>query len=658
MLSSRGRFFWSQVGSFLHYTGEGSRDPAAPPARRRARPSPPGPAAGRDEPEREPARRGVSAGRPGRVAQLLLRTTPPRRRPALAAECKRLVRAQRPAGRGSRKRRPRRTQLKQSVDRPAPAPATTLPLSPATPPPTMASEELYEVERIVDKRKNKKGKTEYLVRWKGYDSEDDTWEPEQHLVNCEEYIHDFNRRHTEKQKESALTRTNRTSPNNARKQISRSTNSNFSKTSPKALVIGKDHESKNSQLFAASQKFRKNTAPSLSSRKNMDLAKSGIKILVPKSPVKSRTAVDGFQSESPEKLDAVEQGQEDTVAPEVAAEKPVGALLGPGAERARMGSRPRIHPLVPQVPGPVTAAMATGLAVNGKGVTASKRKFIDDRRDQPFDKRLRFSVRQTESAYRYRDIVVRKQDGFTHILLSTKSSENNSLNPEVMREVQSALSTAAADDSKLVLLSAVGSVFCCGLDFIYFIRRLTDDRKRESTKMAEAIRNFVNTFIQFKKPIIVAVNGPAIGLGASILPLCDVVWANEKAWFQTPYTTFGQSPDGCSTVMFPKIMGGASANEMLLSGRKLTAQEACGKGLVSQVFWPGTFTQEVMVRIKELASCNPVVLEESKALVRCNMKMELEQANERECEVLKKIWGSAQGMDSMLKYLQRKIDEF
>ncbi|TKC39271.1 hypothetical protein EI555_000898 [Monodon monoceros] len=306
----------------------------------------------------------------------------------------------------------------------------------------------------------------------------------------------------------------------------------------------------------------------------------------------------------------------------------------------------------------LTANGTTNLQTSVTGVTAGKRKFIDDRRDQPFDKRLRFSVRQTESAYRYRDIVVRKQDGFTHILLSTKSSENNSLNPEVMKEVQSALSTAAADDSKLVLFSAVGSVFCCGLDFIYFIRRLTDDRKRESTKMAEAIRNFVNTFIQFKKPIIVAVNGPAIGLGASILPLCDVVWANEKAWFQTPYTTFGQSPDGCSTVMFPKIMGGASANEMLLSGRKLTAQEACGKGLVSQVFWPGTFTQEVMVRIKELASCNPVVLEESKALVRCNMKLELEQANERECEVLKKIWGSAQGMDSMLKYLQRKIDEF
>ncbi|XP_077125924.1 chromodomain Y-like protein [Ranitomeya variabilis] len=542
----------------------------------------------------------------------------------------------------------------------------------------MASEELYEVERIVDKRKNKKGKVEYLVHWKGYDSGDDTWEPEQHLVNCEEYILEFNRRHSEKPKDNnTLSKSNRTSPNNARKQISRSTHSSLSRASPKSLTLNKDGDSKNAQ-HSTSPKLRKSPSQLLPIRKNMDLSRSGIKILVPKSPMKNRNSVDGFQNVPGEKLNHIEQEQ-DSVAPEVTAEKPVGALLGPGAERARMGSRPRPPSLVPQIQLPLTVTTASTLTINGKGpstfmqaLTANgtntlqtsvagvtgKRRFIDERRDQSFDKRLRFSVRQTESAYRYRDIVVRKQDGFTHILLSTKSSENNSLNPEVMKEVQGAFATAAADDSKLVLFSAVGSVFCCGLDFIYFIRRLTDDRKKESTKMADAIRVFVNTFIQFKKPIIVAVNGPAIGLGASILPLCDVIWANEKAWFQTPYTTFGQSPDGCSSLLFPKIMGIASANEMLLSGRKLTAQEACAKGLVSQVFWPGTFTQEVMVRIKELVTCNPVVLEESKALVRNVMRGDLEQANERECELLKKIWGSAQGMDSMLKYLQRKIDEF
>ncbi|KAB0372310.1 hypothetical protein FD755_016102 [Muntiacus reevesi] len=515
----------------------------------------------------------------------------------------------------------------------------------------MASEELYEVERIVDKRQNKTGKMEYLVRWKGCSREDATWEPEQHLVNCEECIHDFNQHHTEKQKEGTLTRAKRTSPNNGQKQISRSTNSSFSKAAPKALVVGKEREAKSNPLFTASQKFQKSSTQGLATYKNMDLAWSGNRILVPKSPIKTGTVLDSFQDESSKNLDPMEQGPEDTAAPEAAAEKRIGALLSPGAEPVSMGSRPWIHPLLPRASGSVKAAMATGLAVKGNGTSQlvdalmanctsplqtsvmgvkGGKKFIKDRRDQPFDKQLHFSVRQRESTYRCWDIVVRKQDSFTHILLSTKSSENNSLNPEVMKELQSALSMANADDSKLVLLSAVGS----------------------------AIRNFVNTFIQFKKPIVVAVNGLAIGLGASILPLCDVVWANEKAWFQTPYTTFGQSPDGCSTVMFPKIMGGASANEMLLRGRKLTAQEACSKGLVFQVFWPGTFTQEVMVRIKELASCNPVVLEESKALVRCNMRLELEWANERECEVLKKIWGSAQGMDSMLKYLKSKIDEF
>ncbi|KAB0347438.1 hypothetical protein FD754_012295 [Muntiacus muntjak] len=533
----------------------------------------------------------------------------------------------------------------------------------------MASEELYE-----------KGKTEYLVRWKGCGRKDASWEPEQHLVNSKECVHDFNRPHTEKQKEGTLTRAKQTSPNNGQKQISRSTNSSFSKAAPKALVVGKEHEAKSSPLFTPSQKFQKSSAQGLATYKNMDLAHSGNRILVPKSPIKTGTVLDSFQDESPENPDPMEQGPEDTAAPEAEAEKRIGALLSPGAEPVSMGSRPWIHPLLPRASGPVKAAMATGLAVKGNGtsqlvdtltanctsplktsvmgVKAGKRKFIKDRQDQPFDKQLRFSVWQRESAYRYRDIVVQKQDGFTHILLSTKSSENNSLNPEVMKELQSALSMANANDSKLVLLSAVGSVFCCGLDFLYFIRHLPDDHKRESARLAEAIRNFVNTFIQFKKPIVVAVNGPAIGLGASNLPLCDVVWANEKAWFQMPYTTFGQSPDGCSTVMFPKIMGEASANEMLLRGWKLMAQEACSKGLVSQVFWPGTFTQEVMVRIKELASCNPIVLEESKALVRCNMRLELERANERECEVLKKIWGSAQGMDSLLKYLKSKIDEF
>ncbi|CAI9181587.1 unnamed protein product [Rangifer tarandus platyrhynchus] len=363
------------------------------------------------------------------------------------------------------------------------------------------------------------------------------------MVNCEECIHDFNRHHTKKPKEGTFTRAKRTSPNNGQKQISRSTNRSFSKAAAKALMVGKEHEAKSSLLFTTRQKFHKSPACGLATYKNLDVARSGNSIPVPKSPKESVTVLDGFHDESPKMPDPVKQGPEDPATPE--------------------------H----ETPADVSYDRE-----------CSKRKFVKDRRDQPFAKRLHFSVRQRESAYRYWDIMVQKQDGFTHILLSTKLSENNSLNLEVMKELQSALSMADTDDSKLVLLSAMGSIFCCGLDMLYF-------RRRESTRMAEAIRNFVNTFIQFKKPIIIAVNHPGIERGASILALRDVVWANEKACcFQTPYSTFGQSLGGCSTIMFPKFMGGVSAKEMLLRGWKLTAQETCNKGLVSQVFWPGTFS--------------------------------------------------------------------
>lgn len=557
----------------------------------------------------------------------------------------------------------------------------------------MATEELYEVERIVDRRRNRKGRVEYLVRWRGYGSEGDTWEPESHLSTCMAYVHEFNRQHAERHRDGALLRSTRSTPNlrwgpvhkvlckphasrgdfDADISGSGDRNQGRSPPSPAQLLPANVPRPLQQPLPADSFGFM-SASPASPARRSVDLSKTGIKILVPKSPMNGRPDAEESPSEAAHSLEA---GEAQLVPPEVALleKPPLGVQLGPGEERARMGTRPRSQNPPPPPRAPVTPAamrllsgrgnspLIEGVAVGGmSGVqsavagatTVTGKRRLEER--SAFDKRLRFSVRQTESAYRYRDIVVKKQDGFTHILLSTKSSENNTLNPEVMKEIQSAMATAASDDSKLVLLGAVGSVFCCGLDFLYFIRRLTDDRKKESIKMAETIRTFINTFIQFRKPIVAAVNGPAVGLGAAILPLCDVVWANEKAWFQTPYTAYGQTPDACSSFSFPRIMGLAAANELLLSGRKLTAQEACLKGLVSQVLWPGTFTQEVMLRIKELVAVDSLVLRESKALMRNTSRSALEQANERECEALKRVWGSSQGTDAILQYLQRRTE--
>ncbi|OCT82294.1 chromodomain Y-like protein 2 [Xenopus laevis] len=497
----------------------------------------------------------------------------------------------------------------------------------------MASGDLYEVERIVDKRKNKKGKWDYLIRWKGYGSNEDTWEPEHHLQHCEEFIDDFNGLRVSRSK-----KTKGGKPSIVAKLLGGSSLQKMALISPE-----------NMQSKGTSQKRRR--IHSFSKQKKVCTAKYSHGDNATKT-VTYRTTPRGLQIMPLKKT--LENGDSDNPNESKQFEntsEPCQTDINGDKRKEDVTHGLEAHS------SPIVNEIGESLTNGELNPHSQVKKKLDVEKDCVFDKRLRYSVRQNESNCRFRDIVVRKEDGFTHILLSSQTSDNNALTPDIMKEIQRALCNASSDDSKLLLLSAVGTVFCSGLDYSYLIGRLSADRRKESSRIAEAIRDFVKAFIQFKKPIVVAINGPALGLGASILPLCDIVWASEKAWFQTPYATIRLTPAGCSSYTYPQILGVALANEMLFCGRKLTAQEACSRGLVSQVFWPTTFSQEVMLRVKEMAACSGVVLEESKCLVRSFLKSVLEDVNERECQMLKQLWSSPKGLDSLFSYLQDKIYE-
>lgn len=510
----------------------------------------------------------------------------------------------------------------------------------------MASGDLYEVERIVDKRRNKKGKWEYLIRWKGYGSKEDTWEPEHHLLHCEEFIDQFNssRRHSHKQPK---VRKNPGEPLTTNKHLVTENSRARSETRKKKRTIGPavgmrvgpalgigtggsgpTHKQKKVGAGAGKHPLGERMSKAMTYKAHPSSGPHCVTLLrVPHNrlqngetePLMYSTAARSHRLPS-DRMDT-EVGQKDT-----------------------SGSQ-------------FTTELGSPLANGKMHLHSSVKRKLAEEKGYVFDKRLRYNVRQNESNCRFRDIVVRKEEGFTHVLLSSQTTDNNALTPEIMKEVCRALGNAAADDSKLLLLSSVGTVFCSGLEPSYLIGRLSTDRRKESSRIAEAVRDFVLAFIHFKKPIVVAINGPALGLGASILPLCDVVWASERAWFQTPCAALHLTPSGCSSYTFPQILGVALANEMLFCGRKLTAQEAYSRGLVSQVFWPTTFNQEVMLRVKEMASCNAVVLEESKCLVRSILISVLEEVNEKECQMLKQLWCSTKGLEALFSYVHSKGSE-
>ena len=76
--------------------------------------------------------------------------------------------------------------------------------------------------------------------------------------------------------------------------------------------------------------------------------------------------------------------------------------------------------------------------------------------------------------------------------------------------------------------------------------------------------DFVDAFINFEKPLIAGVNGPAIGIGVTTLALCDLVLAASNSTFQCPFTKIGQSPEGTSSYSMPAILGPSGASELLL----------------------------------------------------------------------------------------------
>jgi len=146
----------------------------------------------------------------------------------------------------------------------------------------------------------------------------------------------------------------------------------------------------------------------------------------------------------------------------------------------------------------------------------------------------------------------------------------------------------------------------------------------------------VDAFIEFPKPLIAAVNGPAHGIAVTTALLADFLYTNERATFTTPFTKLGQNPEGCSSILFPAILG-QRANRMLLLGETLTAQEAERLNFSSGLFPNASFRAEVHARAVKLANFPLHSVMASKQLVRRQNIAALKAANRDEARVLEQM---------------------
>jgi peroxisomal 3,2-trans-enoyl-CoA isomerase len=242
--------------------------------------------------------------------------------------------------------------------------------------------------------------------------------------------------------------------------------------------------------------------------------------------------------------------------------------------------------------------------------------------------------------------------GVAKILLN-RPRKKNAFNEDMYVEVTQALETLSNDAAvKVVLIVGSGDFYSSGNDLSNFSK--LDHPLNTAAKAMRLLENFVNGFINLKAPIVVAVNGPAIGIAATTLGLCDKIFVSETAYFKTPFSELGQSPEGCSSYLFPKLMGKEISDAVLWKSKKLSATEALDCGFVYSV---QPFDQVENVAYEYCKSI-AILPSNSKELIRYIVSEKLvdilKNVNKKECEILGKKIVSKECFLALACYLENK----
>ncbi|XP_061615135.1 LOW QUALITY PROTEIN: enoyl-CoA delta isomerase 2, mitochondrial [Phyllopteryx taeniolatus] len=253
----------------------------------------------------------------------------------------------------------------------------------------------------------------------------------------------------------------------------------------------------------------------------------------------------------------------------------------------------------------------------------------------------------------YDSLLVSAQDDITTITLN-RPAKKNAITSQMYEEIIEALQQAAQDRSVVTVFTGAGDFYCSGNDLSNFTKIPEGGVEQMAKAGGELLRKYVKAFIDFPKPLVAAVNGPAVGISVTVMGMFDLVYATESATFHTPFSQLGQSPEGCSSYTFPRIMGFSKANEMLLFNKKLTAFQACQLGLVTEVFPDGSFQTEVRSRLKSYAKLPRDSLALSKQLIRSVEKERLHAVNDAEVERLMERWTSDECFDAVVNFFQAK----
>ncbi len=259
---------------------------------------------------------------------------------------------------------------------------------------------------------------------------------------------------------------------------------------------------------------------------------------------------------------------------------------------------------------------------------------------------------------------------FEHLLIETSAEgvrtitlnrpeKLNAVNQKLADELPGAVEEASRDDAvRVVVITGAGRGFCAGLELTPENIMASRARRQASRHAAlddlEWVGRWVIAITRSDKPVIAAINGPAIGAGCGLTLAADIRLMSDAAVISTGYMRIGLCPDAGVSYFLPRLVGLSRATELIMSARDIKAAEAEQIGLASRVLPAENFAAEVAGYARLIAAGPPIGLTMAKRLLTASFDSDLLTQLRRELNSIQQCLASEDSAEAMRAFVEKR----
>ena len=235
----------------------------------------------------------------------------------------------------------------------------------------------------------------------------------------------------------------------------------------------------------------------------------------------------------------------------------------------------------------------------------------------------------------------------------------NAWDKQLGTDLLAAVELAAGDASvRAVTITGAGRAFSSGADLRAGFDQAPDGRPDVGTALRDRYHPIIVGIRRMPKPVLAAVNGPAVGIGCSLALACDLVVAAESAYLLLAFVNIGLVPDGGSSVFVPARAGAGRAAAMAMLGERIPAPRASAWGLVDVLASDDTFAEEVDALVERLAAGPTRSYAAAKAQLNARVYAGLDEQLELEASLQEEMVGSADFAEGVQAFLEKRPARF